>query len=197
MKTAVIDIDGTVADFDGAACKHFGPCDRSLYSLELRWPGRDDDIRKFVSSPLTYLLLEPIEFSWWGIYFLKAIGYKIVAVTARPPSLGMWLVTRFWLWFHELEIDKLIVTDFKSKASIIWSLNPDLAIDDSPMQITRLMESGVKNVVIFTQPWNAELEFDGCSRLNGWRALPFLSISGWKITGEVQSRLAWRDTRYQ
>ena len=176
MKTAVLDIDGVLADFNSAAVKKFGPCTESLYSLELRWPGKTYEIRRFVSNPLTYLFLEPIEFSWWGVRILKAMGYKIVAVTARPPSWGMWLVTRFWLWFHEMAIDKLIVTNFKGKASVIWSLNPDLAIDDSPMQITRLMGSSVKNVVVFTQPWNEKLEFDGCSRLNGWRALPSLGL---------------------
>ena len=197
MKTAVLDIDGTICDFNVAAVRKFGICDESLYSLELRWPGREDEIRKFVSNPLNYLLLRPIDFSWWGVYFLKAIGYKIVVVTARPPGLGMWLVTRFWLWFHELAIDKLIVTDFKSKAKLIESLNPDVAIDDSPAQIVALIGSTIKNVVVFTQPWNKRLEFEGCSRLNGWRALPFSSVLGLKITKGWPSRLAWRDTRSQ
>ena len=197
VKTAVLDIDGVICDFNIAAVRKFGICDESLYSLEARWPGREDEIRKFVSNPLTYLFLEPIDFSWWGVYFLREMGYKIVVVTARPPSWGMRLVTWLWLWFHCFPFDKLIVTDFRSKATLIDSLKPDLAIDDSPVQIAGLMGTCVENVVVFTQPWNEKLEFDGCGRLNGWRALPFLGLPEWQANGKEQRRLAWRDVRYQ
>ena len=197
MKTAVLDIDGVICDFNSAAVRKFGVCDESLYSLELRWPERKDDIRRFVSNPLTYLFLEPIDFSWWGVYFLREMGYKIIVVTARPPSLAMWLVTRLWLWFSMFPVDKLIVTDFRNKAALIDSLKPDVAIDDSPLQLAQLMRSSVKNVIVFTQPWNTKLEFEECSRLNGWRALPFLGLPEWRADGEEQKRLAWRDTRSQ
>ena len=59
-KQVVVDIDGVLADFEGAFVKTFGDDRRELESLEARYPSRSRSINEFVYDPHTYIHLEPI-----------------------------------------------------------------------------------------------------------------------------------------
>ena len=148
-----VDLDGCVADFDSAACDRFGPCDRTSYSLEKRWPNRHLEIRRFVTNPFTYLFLNKIPLAQYGIQKLIDLGFEPIAVTARPPSFLMWLITKFWLAYHRIPIKRVLVVHFEKKVDVIKALGAVAAIDDSPTHLKKLLENGI-HPIAFNQPWN-------------------------------------------
>ena len=59
-KTIVFDIDGVLADFEGAFCKKFGYSNRNFADLVARYPEKEQEILKFISDVSSYEDLEPI-----------------------------------------------------------------------------------------------------------------------------------------
>ena len=166
MKPIVaVDLDGVVCDFDSAACDRFGPCDRTSYSLEKRWPNRHLEIRRFVTNPVTYLLLNKIPLAQYGIQKLIDLGFEPIAVTARPPSFLMWVITKIWLAYHRIPIKRVLVVHFEKKVDIIKTLGAVAAIDDAPAHLQRLAEHGI-SAIAFHQRWNSSCPVE--YRIKDW-----------------------------
>ena len=128
----VFDIDGVVADFDRAAVKRFGDCDRSLYSLTARWPDKADEVRAFVNDPVTYEWVEPIPGAQTVLRALKEFGFELIYATARPGGLEMRELTALWLRAYDIPYDEVYVVPFADKANLVHSLMPLAVFEDAP-----------------------------------------------------------------
>ena len=148
-KNVVMDIDGVLADFNGAFVKKFGTDRQELENLESRYPNRATEIYKFVSNPATYKDLEPIPLGLSIVDFLVDNGFDVDVVTSRPLS-SEWVTRR---WLKKTGIRYLSFGVFPNKASQIHYLHPICAVDDL-ISVSRLLTRYLVPVLVFQQPWN-------------------------------------------
>lgn len=164
----VLDIDGVLANFEGASVQHFGPCDRSLYGLNERYPDLlKSEIDAFVNDPLVYAKLSPIPGAVTACSRLMKAGSRLAYVTARPGTA--YDVTQAWLALYGFPVGPLFVYHWEDKAAFIADLSPVFAVDDSPRVINGLRELNVFTL-IFDQPWNAGVRG---LRISGWEGLTY------------------------
>ena len=155
LPLVVLDIDGVLADFEGASVQHFGPCDRSIYSLEERYPNLPKSvIADFVNDPLVYASLAPTPGAAAACRRIVAAGARIAYVTARPAVA--YDITLEWLGRHNFPIVPLFLPHWEDKAALIADLGAAIAIDDSPRVIVSLRKLGVQTIV-FNQLWNQDV----------------------------------------
>jgi 5'(3')-deoxyribonucleotidase len=161
-KTVVVDIDGVLADFEGRLDRtlsaKFGDrsrSDRSKYTMEERY-AKDLEVLKyaldFIADPNSYYGLDECE---GGINFVETLmddGYKVLYVSARNESA--YSITRRWLTKHTTDPDIFLFCGVESKADFLKDFGEvDFAVDDSPVQIEKMKESGI-TAVVWHQPWN-------------------------------------------
>lgn len=155
--TIAVDIDGVLANFEGAFCEAFGYDNRELYSLEARYPNVDPElIKEFVSNPETYKDLEPI---FGGLLFTRQAhsrGWYILLITSRDHSLHD--VTLQWLERYGVVYDEIIFADDKKEAveSFDW-FNPKIPVSivvDDNIDVLNSMPD--KYCVAYDNPWTLE-----------------------------------------
>ena len=158
-KTIVFDIDGVLADFEGAFCEKFGYSNRNFIDLVSRYPEKEQEILKFISDTSSYEDLEPIFGGGVLLAQARQKGYKVVLLTSRP----LWTkeVTEEWLKKYWFDYDDLYFAITKVAAINIMNdpkgakkYNVVAIVDDIPGNIFGLPD-GVFGV-LWEQPWNAD-----------------------------------------
>ena len=159
--TAVIDIDGVIANFESAFCDAFGNRNRHLYKLEERYPHLHPDlIAEWVNSEDNYVNLSPIFGGMLLIRQLEQRGFDVVLMTSRAKHLET--VTKSWLTLYHIEPTYLIFQT--NKAGHIrdwndgWTLPPiTLFVDDSVSQLEQVKKLNPSvTCLAWDQPWNQE-----------------------------------------
>lgn len=158
QKVVIFDIDGVLADFEGAFCEAFGNKNRHLYSLLARYPEVDPDlIGEWINDEENYSNLNPI---FGGITLLnqvKARGFKVYLATARPKHLTN--VTLAWLKLYNVQFDQLTV-GVKHKPELVNDLcnmfDVQMVVEDSVSILSSIyVPSNTKVVCLaWAQPWN-------------------------------------------
>lgn len=146
----VVDVDGVLADFEGAFCEEFGYERRELVSLESRYPSQARQINKFLNNGFVYENLKPLELGLEIVRYLNDGGWDVNIVTARP--FGLESVTRDWLKRYGVEYSSFISE--RSKTGQIALMKPLCAVDDLFSVHTALLMHNIP-VIIVAQPWNA------------------------------------------
>lgn len=161
--TAVIDIDGCIADFESAFCDAFGSDNRHLYKLEDRYPHLHPDlIAEWVNSEDNYLNLSPIFGGLLLIQQLKQHGFDVVLMTSRGKHLQA--VTEAWLKLYHIEPKALIFETHKAEAileenetcEVVFGKAPvTLFVDDSVSQLEQVKKLNPSvTCLAWGQPWN-------------------------------------------
>lgn len=148
-KTIAFDLDGVLADFDGASRRVLGECNTSLFSLEERYPGREDEIKEIVHDPAFYLKLYMTPYAQIVTQSLKRRKYFILAVTSRPVIVK----DATWDWIRNHGIHTDLVWFRQDKIPILKEYKPYYMIEDCPAQITAMWKAKIP-IMIMDQPWN-------------------------------------------
>lgn len=159
--TAVIDIDGCIADFESAFCEAFGSDNRHLYKLEDRYPHLHPDlIAEWVNSEDNYLNLRPIFGGLLLIQQLKQRGFDVVLMTSRGEHLEA--VTEAWLKLYHIEPTHLIFQTNKAGHIRDWNdgwVTPPITlfVDDSVSQLEQVKKLNPSvTCLAWEQPWNMD-----------------------------------------
>jgi len=154
-KSLVIDIDGVMADFEGAFCDAFGTDHREEVNLEKRYPEHAEIIREFVKNSYVYLDLIPIFEGLMLAWEAHHRGYYVILATSRPKNSQE--NTKIWLEQYNVPHNELWFTS--NKGEWIGKFNQYhptrrvlMMVDDMVSNFSNL-PSGVQPVV-FSQPWN-------------------------------------------
>jgi hypothetical protein len=145
----VVDIDGVLADFEGAFCEKFGWERRELVSLESRYPSRTREINKFINDGEVYKNLKPIKLGMEIVEYLHDEGFDVHVVTGRP--FGFESITRAWLNRHRVNYWSFALDTHKTGK--IAQLKPLCAVDDLFSVHTALLKHNIPTILV-AQPWN-------------------------------------------
>ncbi len=169
MKTAVFDIDGVLADYEGqlnrVLFRKFGDrgyCNRDIYSLEKRY-AKEPEVLEYAlaltADPNFYYPLRPIVqmLSFVEDYWIKT-GNEVLFVTTRPESAETF--TRRWLNKHlERFVDYTLFCGISRKSEFLLKNDfgeIEFVIEDSPSQIQDLKDNGF-NALCYDQRWNQDI----------------------------------------
>jgi len=148
-KKVVVDIDGVLANFEGAFCEKFGYERRELVSLESRYPNKARDINKFLNDGFVYKNLKPIQLGLDIVEYLNDCAYEVYLVTARP--FGLETITREWLNRHR--VNYWSVESNRAKTGLIATIKPVCAVDDLFSVHEALLKHNIATILV-AQPWN-------------------------------------------
>ena len=151
----VVDIDGVLADFEGAFCLEYGHDNRERVSLEERYPNKATSIRKFINDPFVYTHLNPIQLGLDIVEWLNENNYEVSIVTARP--FGFDGVTRAWLSRHGVKFSSY-VSDIPKTGRIV-NMKPLCAVDDL-FSVQQALSKHFIPTIIVAQPWNRYIAED-------------------------------------
>lgn len=145
----VVDIDGVIADFEGAFCEEFGYERRELVSLESRYPNRAIEISKFINNGFVYKKLQPYDLGLDIVDYLMDYGMEVHIVSSRPYFLEG--VTRTWLKRHGVNYTSLTLNT--QKTGEIALIKPLCAVDDLFSVHMTLKRHNIPTIIV-AQPWN-------------------------------------------
>jgi hypothetical protein len=149
-KKVVVDIDGVLADFEGAFCAEFGSKNRHMEKLGERYPRNQIAIADFLSDPFVYENLKPISLGLSLIEYLSnRDDVEISIVTARPSITHS--ITLAWLRRNRIHFDSFCMDT--PKTGRISLMKPFCAIDDLLSVYDALFSLNVPCLLI-SQPWN-------------------------------------------
>lgn len=168
MKKAIIDVDGVLADFEGALVERvvevaeYGllrDYKRDVYSLEDRYkelpdgfPGVWKEVEKFLARPSSYANLEPL---YTGVKFVDDLindGWALIFATSRPSQV--YNTTQRWLCQNIRQYAKTGGLLMESnKISLAQDVGADMLVDDNPDLVKK---ANLAHVTAFAweQPWN-------------------------------------------
>jgi len=155
--TLVCDIDGVIADLEGAFVDAFGSNHRDVYYFTDRYPEHTDTIIEWIESPATYADLSPI-FS--GLLFLRQAysrGWYIWLVSSRPKSDEMMRITAEWLDKYGAKFHEFSLSGDKNDSIRSYNhLHPDkpvrIVVDDS-LDVLETIDPKIYSVA-WAQMWN-------------------------------------------
>lgn len=156
-----VDIDGVCADLLEEAIRTWGtPLVPYAYSLEEMFPMVPErEIEKWVSSPLTYQNLSPIEQAKESLVSLKKSGWHIVYATYRP----FYIETNTWLNANGFPAADIVhATDKRDcveECDVVVEDNLDTAVS-----LTEVCD----NVFLVDWPYNQGPTEDAI-RVRGWK----------------------------
>ena len=153
----VFDLDGVLADFEGAFCEAFGCANRHLYNLEERYPEYADTVSEWASNPENYRELAPI---FGGILFMNQTmgrGFFTVIMTSRNPSMRK--VTEEWLGRFNIRPHSLVFSDHKDVDIFLISEQMQLPlvmfVDDAVRNLEAIRVDYPDEIAVaWAQPWN-------------------------------------------
>ena len=99
-----------------------------------------------------------------GVSHLRAAGWELVGITARPPHLAC--VTTRWLAEQGLGLDAVHHTAVGSKASVAQRLGVDVAVEDNPTEAELL--AAVCRSYLLDHPYNRDVPGGRACRLHSW-----------------------------
>lgn len=152
-KVALVDIDGTLADFRGAL-------DRDVARV---LNGRGDDVKvpPCVIQEIEYLIrgqagwyrnLKPLEFGFIIVRLLQEIGFRIMIMTkSSKESKNAWSEKVAWIAEHLPEADVTVTQD----KSLVYGR---VLVDDYPNHFLKWMNHRPRGIVVMPmQPWNKDV----------------------------------------
>jgi len=149
-KVALVDIDGTLADFRGAL-------DRDVARV-LNGRGQDVNVPACVVQEIEWLIrgqagwyrnLKPIPFGFEIVRILQEIGFRIMIMTkSSKESKNAWSEKVAWIAEHLPEADVTVTQD----KSLVYGR---VLVDDYPGHFLRWMEHRQRGIVVMPmQAWN-------------------------------------------
>lgn len=149
-KVALVDIDGTLADFRGAL-------DRDVARV-LNGRGEDVKVPACVVQEIEWLIrgqagwyrnLKPIPFGFDIVRMLQEIGFRIMIMTkSSKESINAWSEKAAWIKEHLPEADVTVTQD----KSLVYGR---VLIDDYPNHFLKWMDHRPRGIVVMPkQAWN-------------------------------------------
>ena len=175
-----LDLDGVLCDLGpGVAARiasRFGvrthPATWRTYDLRhLRLGVPEDRFNAFLdetfADPSLYLAAAPSVGAVAGVAALRAGGWEVVGITARPPSLRA--ATIRWLADRGLTLDAVHHTPVGTKAAVAARLGARASVEDNPAEAESLAR--VCSSYLFDQPYNRDAVPRAAVRIRSWDAL--------------------------
>ena len=175
-----LDLDGVLCDLGpGVAARiaarfgvHTHPSTWRTYDLRhLRLGVPEASFHAFLDETFAdaglYLAARPSAGAVPGVAALRAAGWEVVGITARPPALQA--PTRRWLAHWGLALDAVHHTPVGTKATVAAGLGAEAAVEDNPAEAESLAR--VCRSYLFDQPYNREAAPHGVLRIRSWDAL--------------------------
>ena len=172
-----LDLDGVVCDLGpGVAAriaKRFGvsshPDTWRTYDLRLLRLGVPEApfqafIEDLFADPALYEGAPVAEGAAWGVTRLRAAGWRLVGITARPAHLAG--VTRRWLRRHGVPIEEVHHTAVGTKARVAADLGVLATVEDNPHEADEL--AAVCQSWLLDRPYNREYRLERARRLSSW-----------------------------
>ena len=163
MKTAVFDIDGVLADYEGQLVKELyrrfgsvGLRNRDKYSLEDRFVDHPEILecaQMLTEDPNFYYGLPEDVAAIRFVEDLLDDGFLAVYLTSRPSTARGF--TRRWLIRKLTDTNPLVFCGASDKVGWLESVygNMDFVVEDNPEQIEKIRKAGL-TVLCWSQPWN-------------------------------------------
>ena len=95
---------------------------------------------------------------------LRAAGWDLVGITARPPHLAA--ATRAWLARHRLPVEEVHHTPVGTKSAVAGRLKADATIEDNPTEAELLAD--VCDSWLLDRPYNQASPVLRARRLSSW-----------------------------
>ena len=175
-----LDLDGVLCDLGpGLAARIFGrfgvhthPATWRTYDLRhLRLGVPEARFNAFLdeafADPSLYLAARPGAGAVAGLAALRAAGWGVVGITARPPSLRA--ATTRWLSDWGLVLDAVHHTPAGTKAVVAARLGVEASVEDNPVEAESLAE--VCRSYLYDQPYNRDATTSDAVRIRSWDAL--------------------------
>lgn len=153
-KMVFLDIDGVVANFEGALCAHLDNWDnRHKYSLEERYSGEVlDAALAFANDPNSYYALDVHEDGVALFEFLDDLDYPIAFITSRNGATETF--TRRWV--KKYFDSERVFCGVKDKAAFLQEIQGSVSfvVDDNPKEVGNVQRIGIPAICMGRQ-WNA------------------------------------------
>lgn len=160
-----IDVDGVIADFNGAWCEKFPDVSADIKSwyIDYKMSERFEEMKMNNTLDDFYLNINPL-ISPNDLPF-EPHCY----ITSRPVSKE---ITEMWLKKHKFPLKKVISIDINTnKTQVALQEGVEIFIDDRYENFVELNNGGVFTY-LYTQPWNIKYNV-GHMRINSLKDLPF------------------------
>lgn len=102
-----------------------------------------------------------------GVAALRAAGWGVVGITARPRHLTE--MTQRWLVERGVPLDGVHHTPVGTKASVAAALGVDASVEDNPLEAESLAD--VCRSYLLDQPYNRDMVVRRAARVRSWDAL--------------------------
>lgn len=190
---AIVDLDGTVADFNTSfkawcAARDIPLVERDGYinlvhtdlSMSIRYPDYSKFKDEFISSG-GYAELQPYADSLIALRKMHSAGVYIIIATARPADMyrRLWFDTVSWLSEYKIEYDQLRMIDGDriSLANDLKDTNPVVMFEDNPTHIHRAAGCGI-HVYMRVQDYNKDI--------NGEMIIPVTNFNDIEFRKEIK-----------
>ena len=172
-----LDLDGVVCDLGpGVAARiadRFGltthPSTWRSYDLRSLQLGLPQDrfcafLDETFTDPSLYSAAPVTRGAVEGLAQLRAAGWGVVGITARPPHLAA--ATTRWLAERGVPLDAVHHTVVGSKAAVASRLSVDVAVEDNPVEAELLAD--VCRSYLLDHPYNRDVVVRRAVRLHSW-----------------------------
>jgi uncharacterized HAD superfamily protein len=172
-----LDLDGVVCDIGppvaGRIARRFGvathPSAWTRYDLRLLDLGLPRApflafLDETFGDPSLYEEALPAEGAVFGVAALRAAGWGIVGITARPPHLAA--VTMAWLASNGLALDEVHHTALGTKADVARRLGVRATVEDNPTEAELL--GAVCESWLLDRPYNRHDALHRARRVRSW-----------------------------
>lgn len=144
-KKIVLDLDGVIADIDGAISEILlsrGVADYD-YSNWLITHHECELSNEIMGNSLFWKNLQPLSDAWYQVNYWFSSGYDVYIVTARRTDASI-SVTEKWLDDWKISTMPPIFAKMGEKHNIINELNPLFVVEDNPHEVRTLIKEGHK-----------------------------------------------------
>jgi len=153
----VLDVDGVLADFEGAFCDKFGWQYRNMTKLEYRYPAKSYEIGTFSLASRTYEYLDIVELGVKIARFCENERFNIHVISSRPAYTER--ITGTWLKQNKIPFH-FLSTENGSKTFRIERAKPLFVVDDLLSVCEECANIEIPSFLI-DQPWNQKEDLDG------------------------------------
>ena len=172
-----LDLDGVLCDLGpsvaGRIASRFGvashPSTWRSYDLRLLRLGVPEDrfsqfLDETFDDPSLYTSAPVCDGVAPALFELRAAGWRLVGITARPPHLAQ--ATKAWMARHRLPVEEVHHTDVGTKSAVARKLGADATIEDNPTEAELLAD--VCDSWLLDRPYNRASPVVRARRLASW-----------------------------